>query len=91
MMKHENPPHTSSPPPSSSPPPPPLTTPLHHTRAQDLKKIGDLALELGVELREDAKPEGPAAVAMWLFDGSVEELPGGYARARECPPPTSPH
>ena len=44
----------------------------------DLKKIGDLALELGVEVREGAKKEGPAAVAMWLFDGSVKKLPGGY-------------
>mmetsp|Transcript_19452 Transcript_19452/g.40587 ORF Transcript_19452/g.40587 Transcript_19452/m.40587 type:complete len:590 (-) Transcript_19452:24-1793(-) len=49
------------------------------TNPEDLKKIGKLALELGVELREDAKPEGPAAVAMWLFDGSVKDLPGGYA------------
>ena len=48
------------------------------TNPSDLEKIGKLALELGVELREDAKPEGPAAVAMWLFDGSVKELPGGY-------------
>ena len=45
---------------------------------EDLETIGNLALELGVELREDAKPEGPAAVAMWLFDGSVKDLPGGY-------------
>ncbi|GMI35727.1 hypothetical protein TeGR_g12357 [Tetraparma gracilis] len=52
---------------------------------EDLKKIGDLALELGVELREDAKPEGPAAVAMWLFDGSVEELPGGYDKGELSP------
>ena len=38
----------------------------------------DLLSELGVELKEGAKPEAAAAVAMWLFDGSVEELPGGY-------------
>lgn len=48
------------------------------TNPEDLERIGNLALELGVELREDAKPEGPAAVAMWLFDGSVKDLPGGY-------------
>ncbi|GMH78504.1 hypothetical protein TL16_g07828, partial [Triparma laevis f. inornata] len=48
------------------------------TNPEDLERIGNLALELGVELREDAKPEGPAAVAMWLFDGSVKNLPGGY-------------
>ncbi|GMI07210.1 hypothetical protein TrVE_jg8381 [Triparma verrucosa] len=48
------------------------------TNPEDLETIGNLALELGVELREDAKPEGPAAVAMWLFDGSVKDLPGGY-------------
>ena len=49
------------------------------TNPYDLDKIGKLALELGVELRDDAKKEGPAAVAMWLFDGSVKDLPGGYA------------
>ena len=36
------------------------------------------ALELGVELIDDAPKVGPAAIAMWLFDGSVEALPGGY-------------
>lgn len=44
----------------------------------DQKKIGDLALELGVEINPDAKDEAAAAIAMWLFDGSVTELPGGY-------------
>jgi len=44
----------------------------------DLSKIGDLALELGVEFNEDAGDLAPPAVAFWLFDGSVEELPGGY-------------
>mmetsp|Transcript_3763 Transcript_3763/g.10824 ORF Transcript_3763/g.10824 Transcript_3763/m.10824 type:complete len:585 (-) Transcript_3763:426-2180(-) len=44
----------------------------------DLDRIGKLALELGVGLKPDAKPEGPAAVAVWLFDGEVESLPGGY-------------
>ena len=37
-----------------------------------------LLSELGVELKDGAKPQAAAAVAMWLFDGSVEELPGGY-------------
>lgn len=47
-------------------------------RPEDLKKIGNLALELGVELNDDAKDEAPAAVAMWLFDGATKQLPGGY-------------
>lgn len=47
-------------------------------RPEDLEMIGNLALELGVELNDDAKDEAPAAVAMWLFDGSTEVLPGGY-------------
>merc|ERR1712232_739457 len=46
------------------------------TNPQDLDEIGRLALELGVELNEDCKPEAPSAVAMWLFDGSVTSLPG---------------
>lgn len=44
----------------------------------DLSKIGDLALELGVEFNEDAGELAPPAVAFWLFDGAVEQLPGGY-------------
>lgn len=51
----------------------------------DLDKIGNLALELGVELTEDCKQEAPAAVAMWLFDGSVETLPGGYDKGELSP------
>merc|ERR1712232_76485 len=47
-------------------------------RPEDLEKIGNLALELGVELNEDAQPEAAAAVGMWLFDGTIEQLPGGY-------------
>ena len=47
-------------------------------RPEDLEKIGNLALELGVELNDDAQDEAPAAVAMWLFDGATEVLPGGY-------------
>lgn len=51
----------------------------------DLEKIGNLALELGVELADGAPAEGPAAVAMWLFDGSVENLPGGYDKGELSP------
>ena len=47
-------------------------------RPEDLERIGNLALQLGVELNEDAKEEAAAAVGMWLFDGSTEKLPGGY-------------
>lgn len=45
---------------------------------EDMERIGNLALELGVEIKEDAKDEAPAAIALWLFDGSATELPGGY-------------
>jgi aarF domain-containing kinase len=51
----------------------------------DLEKIGQLALELGVELNEGTPPVAPAAVAMWLFDGSVEQLPGGYEKGELSP------
>ena len=44
----------------------------------DADLVGKLALELGVELKENAPPEAAAAVGIWLFDGSVQELPGGY-------------
>lgn len=47
-------------------------------RPEDLERIGNLALQLGVELNEDAKDEAAAAVGMWLFDGSTQKLPGGY-------------
>jgi len=40
--------------------------------------VGKLALELGVELKEDAQPEAAAALGIWLFDGTVKKLPGGY-------------
>mmetsp|Transcript_29777 Transcript_29777/g.34250 ORF Transcript_29777/g.34250 Transcript_29777/m.34250 type:complete len:603 (+) Transcript_29777:57-1865(+) len=55
------------------------------TNPSDLKKIGDLALELGVEFKPDVKAEAPAAVAMWLFDGSVKDLPGGYDKGELSP------
>jgi aarF domain-containing kinase len=47
-------------------------------RREDLDLIGKLAIELGVEFRKDAGREASAAVGMWLFDGTVERLPGGY-------------
>ena len=46
---------------------------------EDMQRIGNLALELGVEIKQKAKDEAPAAIALWLFDGSAKELPGGYA------------
>lgn len=51
----------------------------------DLETIGTLALELGVKLNENSQQEAPAAVAMWLFDGSVEHLPGGYDKGELSP------
>jgi aarF domain-containing kinase len=47
-------------------------------RPEDLERIGNLALELGVTLNDNAQDEAPAAVAMWLFDGATKVLPGGY-------------
>lgn len=44
----------------------------------DADLVGKLSLELGVELNKNAPPEAAAAVGIWLFDGSVQELPGGY-------------
>ena len=44
----------------------------------DMELVGKLSLELGVELNDDAKPEAAAAIGIWLFDGTVTELPGGY-------------
>jgi aarF domain-containing kinase len=52
---------------------------------EDLEKIGNLALELGVKVKENAKDEAAAAVAMWLFDGSTENLPGGYDQGELSP------
>jgi len=47
-------------------------------RPEDLERIGNLALQLGVEINENAQDEAAAAVAMWLWDSSIERLPGGY-------------
>merc|ERR1712226_61978 len=47
--------------------------------------LRNLILDLGVELKTDAKPEAGTAIAMWLFDGSVSKLPGGYEMAESSP------
>lgn len=52
---------------------------------KQLDEIGRLALELGVELVDDAPKVGPAATAMWLFDGSVTSLPGGFDTSEISP------
>lgn len=51
----------------------------------DLNRIGKLAIELGVEFKPDAADEAPAAVGMWLFDSTVEKLPGGYDNGELSP------
>ncbi len=51
---------------------------LSDDNCEDLRKIGKLVIELGVELNPDAAEEAAAAVGMWLFDGTVKKLPGGY-------------
>ena len=51
---------------------------LDINNTNDLRSIGKLALELGVKLNDDAPDDAAPAVAYWLFDGSVETLPGGY-------------
>ena len=50
-----------------------------------LDEISRLALELGVELTDGAPREGPAATAIWLFDGSVTSLPGGFDTSELSP------
>jgi hypothetical protein len=51
----------------------------------DMELVGKLANELGVEINENAKKEAGPAIAIWLFDGSVEELPGGYDKGELSP------
>lgn len=55
------------------------------TNPSDLEAIGNLALELGVEIKKGARKEAAAAIGMWLFDGTVEELPGGYDKGELSP------
>eukprot|EP00967_Tisochrysis_lutea_P140904 scaffold258116_cov31-Tisochrysis_lutea.AAC.2 len=45
---------------------------------EELGEISRLAIELGVRLQPNSPPEGPGATAIWLFDGSVSKLPGGF-------------
>lgn len=47
--------------------------------------VGTLSNELGVEINPEAPPEAGAAVAIWLFDGAAEVLPGGYAMGELSP------
>lgn len=58
---------------------------LDVNNTSDLRTIGELALELGVKLNEDADDNAAPAVAYWLFDGSVETLPGGYDKGELSP------
>jgi len=44
----------------------------------DLHRIGNSTEGLDIELKDDAPAHGHAAIAMWLFDGSVETFPDGY-------------
>ena len=50
----------------------------------DLATISRLALELGVKLKPGSPKEGPAATAMWLFDGKTKALPGGFDTGAPC-------
>lgn len=52
---------------------------------EDLTKIAELALDLGVELDESLLPEGPAAVAIWLFDDAQAPLPGDFEQNELSP------
>jgi len=51
----------------------------------EMARIVDLGLELGVRLAPGAPAEGPAAVAMWIFDGAREQLPGGFEQSELSP------
>jgi len=44
----------------------------------DLHRIGNSTEGLNIDLKDDAPAHGHAAIAMWLFDGSVETFPDGY-------------
>jgi hypothetical protein len=52
---------------------------------EDMNKVGDLALELGVELNDNGKDKAAAAVGIWLLDEFVDELPGGYDKGKLSP------
>ena len=51
----------------------------------DLAEIARLGRELGVAMKPDAPPEGPAAISMWLFDDARETLPGGFEQNELSP------
>jgi hypothetical protein len=51
----------------------------------DLERIDTVAAGLGIELKDDVPAHGQAAVAMWLFDGSVETYPDGYEESELSP------
>jgi len=51
----------------------------------DLERIGNSAAAMGIELKDNVPAHGHAAVAMWLFDGSVETYPNGYDESEMSP------
>ena len=51
----------------------------------DMDLVGKLAMELGVEIKDGAPSEAAPAIGIWLFDGMVEELPGGYDKGELSP------
>lgn len=52
---------------------------------EDMQLAGKMAIELGVEIKPTAQKEAAAAVALWLFDGTVKKLPGGYEMGELSP------
>lgn len=52
---------------------------------QDLERIGKSTEGLEIELKDDVPAYGHAAIAMWLFDGSVETFPDGYDENETSP------
>jgi len=51
----------------------------------DLDRIGRSVAELGIDLKDNVPAHGHAAIAMWLFDGSVETFPNGYDESEMSP------
>jgi len=52
---------------------------------EDLERIGKSTEGLEIELKDDVPAYGHAAIAMWLFDGSVETFPDGYDENETSP------
>lgn len=50
------------------------------TENQDNKRIGELALKLGIEIKDSAPDVAAAAMGIFLFDGK-SDLPGGYDKS----------